>query len=193
MLQQSKHVLRRMKRVADPSDRPTSERRVPHCLPHDVKQASEGHDPFTLRTLRLTSGRLTRLHRRRRRITAEKHAANLMQRSACKPTAERRVARPVTKRDLRSCCLASKPSLARTLKAPALLPTFLPQIDARDLVITRARNHVPWLSGIAPCQKALHITRILLRTLLLSRPSAARGPLPPHLCMFNLRCNHFIL
>jgi len=202
-----------MNPATDPCDRPTSKRGMPHRSLHDVKHASERHDPAAFRTVRVRSASIKRTHRHRRRLLLKEHAANFMQRATGEPTAKRRIACLVTERDPRNRHPACKPSLTlgMALSAEALhteafhaeafhaeafhttasltkaslttalvpAPAILPYIDMNDLAIVDARNCLPRLSGIPTCQESLHITRALLRTLLLSPPDSRRGLLLP--------------
>ncbi len=197
-----------MNPATDPCDRPTSKRGMPHRSLHDVKHASERHDPAAFRTVRVRSASIKRMHRHRRRLLLKEHAANFMQRAAGEPTAKRRIACLVTERDPRNRHPACKPSLTlgMALSAEAFLtkafltkafltkaflttaslttalvpaPAILSYIDMNDLAIVEARNCLPRLSGIPTCQESLDITRALLRTLLLSSSDSRRGLLLP--------------
>ena len=100
-----------MNPATDPCDRPTSKRGMPHRSLHDVKHASERHDPAAFRTVRVRSASIKRTHRHRRRLLLKEDAANFMQRATGEPTAKRRIACLVTERDPRNRHPACKPSL----------------------------------------------------------------------------------
>jgi hypothetical protein len=199
-----------MNPATDPCDRPTSKRGMPHRSLHDVKHASERHDPAAFRTIRVGSAPIKRRHRCRRRLLLKEHAANLMQRATGEPTAKRRIACLVAERDPRNRHPACKPSLvlgmatrATAPRANALrtntprtntivpTPAILRPIDTHDLAIVCVRACLPGFSGIPSCQESLHITRALLRALLLSPPDSRCGLLLPPFCRLVMPCFSF--
>jgi hypothetical protein len=102
-----------------------------------------------------------------------------MQCATGEPAAERRIACLVAERDPRNRHPACKPSftMGMAIRAKTIVPTpaILRHIGTHDLAIVCVDACLPRFSGIPTCQESLHITRALLRTLLLSSPDSRCG------------------
>jgi hypothetical protein len=94
---------------------------------------------------------------------------------------------------LRTNTLRTNTPRTNTPRTNTIVPTpaILRPIDTHDLAIVCVRACLPGFSGIPSCQESLHITRALLRALLLSPPDSRCGLLLPPFCRLVMPCFSF--
>jgi hypothetical protein len=197
MLQHMEHVARRMDPAADPRDRSTCKRWVRNRPSHDVKQASEGHDPFictAIYTAVRIAARIGLVPAKRpcidesrigqpqgagRRLVGKDHAADLVERTAGKPSTERQIAFLIAKRDPRRRRCEMTPSLGQgrmpPMKRRFAVHALLRLVDRDVRFGIFAQLPVSEETCITGCQKSLHVVRALLRTPLPALPRTRLG------------------